>query len=152
MMLRRQRVFVAALAIALGGCASPALRTADRPPPSTRGALDGTWKPIKAEMAGRPLDIATMREFRLDVNGDFFTATDRSKRETGRFVFVGGEPPALDVVGDAGPNKGQRLPAIFRRTTTSLQLCYDLSGNGRPSEFKTRAGTQLFCILYAVAQ
>jgi uncharacterized protein (TIGR03067 family) len=143
------RYAVAALLAVLGGCAS--VPPAERTPPTTRGALDGVWKPIKAEMGGRALDMATMREFRLDVKGDAFTVIDRSKREAGRFLFVGGEPPALDVIGDAGPNKGQRLPAIFRRTTTSLQLCYDLSGNGRPTEFKTRAGTQLFCVLYAAA-
>lgn len=151
MMERRIRLFAVALVIALGGCASTATRTIDNVAPTTRGALDGAWKPIKAEMSGRALNMDTLREFRLDVRGDAFTVTDRSKRESGRFIFVGGEPPAIDVVGDAGPNKGQRLAAIFRRTTTSLQLCYDLSGNGRPSEFKTRVGTQLFCILYAAA-
>lgn len=151
-MVQRIRLFAVVLTITLGGCASTATRTVENEAPTTRGALDGVWKPIKAEMSGRALDMATMREFRLDVRGDVFTITDRSKRESGRFIFVGGESPALDVVGEAGPNKGQRLSAIFRRTTTSLQLCYDLSGNGRPSDFKTRVGTQLLCILYGAVE
>jgi uncharacterized protein (TIGR03067 family) len=114
-----------------------------------RGALDGVWKPIKAEMAGRALDVATMKDFRLEVSGDAFTVIDRSKREAGRFVSIGGEPAGLDVISESGPNRGQVLPAIFRRTVTSLQLCYDLSGNARPTEFRTQTGTQLFCILYS---
>jgi uncharacterized protein (TIGR03067 family) len=167
----RMRKLAALLLVAavFAGCATSPPRQGDAPPRDARearesrgtrdartwpisGALDGEWKPIRAELAGRRLDMVAMQNFRLDVRNDRFTVTDRTKREAGRFIVIGGEPTALEVVAEAGPNSGQRLAAIFRRSTTSLEICYDLSGNGRPTEFNTRGGPHFFCIVYALAR
>jgi uncharacterized protein (TIGR03067 family) len=57
-------------------------------------------------------------------------------------------PKELDITGTAGPNKGKTILAIYERDGDTLRACYDLSGKGRPTEFKTRKGTQLFLVTY----
>jgi hypothetical protein len=48
----------------------------------------------------------------------------------------------------------RRLPtttatAFSRRSDgDTLKICYDLSGKGRPTEFKTTEGAQLFLVTY----
>jgi hypothetical protein len=45
-----------------------------------------------------------------------------------------------------GPNKGKTIPAIYERDGDTLRVCYNLSGKNRPTEFKTKAGAQLFLV------
>ncbi len=59
-----------------------------------------------------------------------------------------GVPRGIDVIGESSPNKGQRLPAIYRYKGSEMEICYDLSGKERPTEFVSKANTQLFRITY----
>jgi uncharacterized protein (TIGR03067 family) len=53
------------------------------------------------------------------------------------------------VVGEDGPNKGKRYPAIYRLNGRELEICYDLSEQDRPRDFVSREGTKLFRVTYA---
>ena len=58
----------------------------------------------------------------------------------------------VDVVGEDGPNKGKRYPAIYRfagnANNRELEICYDLSEKERPAEFVSREGTMLLRVTY----
>ena len=54
----------------------------------------------------------------------------------------------MDITGTEGPNKGKTFQAIYELDGDTLKVCYDLSGKGRPTEFKTAEGTQLFLVIY----
>ena len=58
------------------------------------------------------------------------------------------KPKELDITGTDGPNKGKTILAIYERTDDTLQVCYDLSGKNRPTEFKTTEGAPLFLVTY----
>jgi uncharacterized protein (TIGR03067 family) len=58
------------------------------------------------------------------------------------------KPKAIDITGTEGPNKGKTIPAIYELTDDTLTVCYNLGGKDRPTEFKTKAGTQLFLVTY----
>jgi uncharacterized protein (TIGR03067 family) len=58
------------------------------------------------------------------------------------------KPKAMDITGTEGPNKGKMIPAIYERDGDTLRVCYNLNGKGRPTEFKTEKGTQLFLVTY----
>jgi uncharacterized protein (TIGR03067 family) len=58
------------------------------------------------------------------------------------------KPKELDIVGTDGPNKGKTILAIYEQDGDTLRICYDLSGKGRPTEFKTKEGTQSFLVTY----
>jgi uncharacterized protein (TIGR03067 family) len=57
-------------------------------------------------------------------------------------------PKEMDITGTDGPNKGKRFLAIYRQDEDTLQICYDLSGANRPTEFTTQSGTQQFLVTY----
>ncbi len=46
------------------------------------------------------------------------------------------------------PNAGKTLPAIYELDADTLRICYDLSGQARPKEFKTTEGTKLYLVTY----
>ena len=109
-------------------------------------AMTGTWLPVMAELAGKPFNF--VKDFRLEVNGDKFLTQGGTQKDVGKLVFLDGAPRGVDVIGEEGSNKGQRLPAIYRFSDGQLEVCYDLSGKDRPKEFATKPDTRLFLITY----
>ena len=112
-------------------------------------AVQGNWKPIKAELAEQPMPGAVLMSTSLKL--------DDGKYE----VFVGGtpdrgtytldsvtKPKSMTVTGTDGPNSGKTFPAIYELNGDTLRICYDLSGAQRPTEFKSIAGTQLYLVTY----
>jgi uncharacterized protein (TIGR03067 family) len=140
-MLRLSKLAALAAAVLLaGGCA------ATRNPVAVDPAMTGTWLPVKAELSGKPFNF--VKDFRLEVTGDRFVTQGGSQKDIGKLVFLDGDPRGVDVIGEDGTNKGQRLPAIYRFSAGQLEVCYDLSGKERPAEFATRPDTRLFLITY----
>ena len=117
--------------------------------PDDAKAVQGNWKPAKAELAGQPMSDDVLKIISL-------------KLENGRYeVFVGDEPDrgtysvdsattlkGMTITGAEGPNNGKTFPAIFELNGDTLRICYDLSGAKRPAEFKTVAGTKLYLVTY----
>ena len=148
-----QRVLLLAFALLLSSCAN---NHGLRPPlPQSDHAIDGTWIIKRAEFSGKP--FAAPPGFGLKINGNAYGAGVSPYSDRGSLVFFGdelaGEPGRLDVLVEAGPNKGKRYPAIYRLLPGSsgreLEICYDLSGNDRPREFASREQTLQFRVTYA---
>jgi uncharacterized protein (TIGR03067 family) len=111
--------------------------------------IEGNWLPATAELAGKPFPDEVRKTIKLVVKGDKYTAT------VGKVVDQGtvkldprAKPKALDIVGTDGPNKGRTILAIYERDGDTLRVCYDLSGKGRPKDFKTSEGTKLYLVTY----
>jgi uncharacterized protein (TIGR03067 family) len=139
--MRARRTLAALFLLVLAaGCATAPREIA------VDAALTGTWLPVKAEMSGKPFNF--VKDFRLEVKGDRFVTQGGAQKDVGRLVFLEGDPRGVDVIGEDGSNKGQRLPAIYRLNGDQLEVCYDLAGRERPKEFATRADTRLFLISY----
>jgi uncharacterized protein (TIGR03067 family) len=56
------------------------------------------------------------------------------------------DPRTMDIKGVEGPNKGKTFLAIYELKDGTLKICYDLSGESRPTEFKTKPDTKLFLV------
>lgn len=138
-------------ALFLTGCAAPEFRERDA---VTDTNLNGTWLVKKAELAGKDFPIPPTFELKIDNNqyraGAVANAASPSDR--GKIVLFGdelaGQAARMDVVGEDGPNKGKRYPAIYRFHDRELEICYDLSEKDRPSEFVSREGTKLLRVTY----
>ena len=118
-------------------------------PPDDAKAVQGSWTPAKAELAGQPMTDDVLKTISL-------------KLENGRYeVFVGvlpdkgtytidstTKPRSMTITGTEGPNNGKTYPAIYELKGDTLRICYDLSGAKRPTEFKTIAGTKLYLVTY----
>jgi uncharacterized protein (TIGR03067 family) len=125
------------------------------PPAATRGApkdddtLDGTWLPETAELAGKMFPDEIRKSLKLVVKDGKYTVTVGKAVDQGTCKLnPKAKPKELDVTGTDGPNKGQTFLAIYERDGDTLRVCYDLGGKKRPTEFKTKEGTQLFLVTY----
>ncbi len=120
--------------------------------PVIDGNLTGTWLIKKAELGGKDFQAPG---FELQIAGDQYRAGTPPPADRGKLVLFGdelaGEARRMDVVGESGPNKGKRLPAIFRMSSNNreLEICYDLAGKERPGDFVSREGTQTLRVTYA---
>lgn len=112
-------------------------------------ALEGTWLPTEAELAGQKFPDEIRKSIKLVVKGDMYTVTVGTKADNGTVKLnAKAKPKTMDITGTDGPNKGKTFKAIYERDGDTLKVCYDLSGKDRPTEFKTKADTQLFLVIY----
>jgi len=111
--------------------------------------LNGKWTPISAELAGRPFPMETLKTIQLTINGNKYATVVGDKSDQGRLdIYPAKKPKAMDIVGTEGPNQGKTFVAIYEFDMQTLRICYDLEGKQRPTEFKTKEGTQQFLVTY----
>lgn len=138
----------------LAACAAPEFR--ERQPVLDRD-LNGTWLVKKAELGGKNLPMPPT--FELQISGAQYRAgvvANGAPSDRGKIILFGdefaGQAARMDVVGEDGPNKGKRYPAIYRfgagGNNRELEICYDLSEKERPAEFVSREGTMLLRVTY----
>jgi uncharacterized protein (TIGR03067 family) len=113
------------------------------------GTIDGTWLPTAAELGGQKFPDEVRKTIKLVVKDGKYTVTAGATVDQGNAKLdPSAKPKALDITGTDGPNKGKTILAIYEREGDTLRVCYDLSGKNRPTEFKTKEGTQLFLVTY----
>jgi uncharacterized protein (TIGR03067 family) len=111
--------------------------------------IQGIWLPSTGELAGQKFPDETLKMMKLVVKDDQYTVTVGTATDKGTVKLdPSAKPKALDITGTEGPHKGKTIPAIYERSGDTLKICYNLGGKNRPTEFKTKAGTQLFLVTY----
>jgi uncharacterized protein (TIGR03067 family) len=112
-------------------------------------SLNGTWLPSAAELGGKMFPDEVRQTIKLAIKDDQYTVTVGNQVDQGTVKLnPAATPKELDITGTEGPNKGRTILAIYERDGDTLRVCYDLSGQGRPTELKTTEGTQLFLVTY----
>ena len=120
---------------------------ADRPDDAK--SIQGTWKPVKAELAGQPMADSVLKTIRLALAGGKYEVRVGAEFDKGTYTLdVAAMPKGMSIVGTEGPNQGKTFPAIYQLNGDTLRICYDLSGANRPTGFKTVAGTKLYLVTY----
>jgi uncharacterized protein (TIGR03067 family) len=113
--------------------------------------LNGTWVPIAADVAGKPLFVGELRVKYFVLESGAYSIIDRTNHvvDSGRYyVNETAQPATLDIVGRAGPSAGRTLLAIFQLDEDSLTVCYDLDGHERPVNMLPREDQLLLSITY----
>jgi uncharacterized protein (TIGR03067 family) len=111
--------------------------------------IQGTWKPVTAELAGDSLPDEFVKGMKLVLtDGKYVVTTGEGKDEGTVKLDVAKKPRAMEIMGTKGPNKGKTFLAIYELKDNTLRICYDLSGKAYPKQFKTRANTLLFLVEY----
>lgn len=116
--------------------------------------LSGTWVPIAADVAGKPLFVAELRVKYFVLESGAYSIIDRTNHvvDSGSYyVNEAAQPATLDIVGRDGPSAGRTLRAIFQLDEDSLTVCYDLDGQERPANMQPQADQLLLSITYARA-
>jgi uncharacterized protein (TIGR03067 family) len=111
--------------------------------------FDGTWVPIKAELAGTEFPEEIRKQIKLEIKGDNYTVTIGKMTDKGTSkINAKAKPKEVDITSTEGANKGKTFLAIYELDGDMLKVCYDLSGKERPKEFKTMPNTQLYLVTY----
>ena len=112
-------------------------------------AMQGTWTPVKAELAGMAMPEAALKTIVLKLDGDKYEVSVGGQLDRGTCTLdPAAKPKGLTIKGTDGPNKGKTFPCIYELSGDTLRVCYDLSGQKAPAEFKTAEGTQLYLVTY----
>ena len=111
--------------------------------------MDGTWLASAAELGGQKFPDEVRKSIKLVVKDGKYLVTVGKETDKGTVKLnPSATPKALDITGTEGPNQGKTFLAIYERNGETLKVCYDLSGKNRPTDFKTKEGTQLFLVTY----
>ncbi|MFI5380152.1 MAG: TIGR03067 domain-containing protein [Tepidisphaerales bacterium] len=112
-------------------------------------SIDGTWLPSAAELGGEKFPEELRKTLKLVIGDGKYTVTAGKETDRGTVKLdPSAKPRVLDITGTDGPNRGKTILAIYEKTEDTLRICYDLSGGARPTEFKTKKGTQQFLVTY----
>jgi uncharacterized protein (TIGR03067 family) len=111
--------------------------------------IEGVWQLKEAELAGRGMPARSIKSFRLTLKGGKYDLKSNEAPDKGTYKLDAQKKPRqITIAGTEGPNKGKTIPAIYEVSDDTLKVCYDLSGQAHPEEFKTKPGTQLFLATY----
>lgn len=112
-------------------------------------AIQGTWLPVAAELAGAKFPDKARQSITLEIKDDNYTVSIAAKLDKGTLKLdPSAKPKRMVITGTEGPSKGKKILAIYELDGDRLKICYDLSGKAYPTEFKSKADTQLFLVTY----
>jgi uncharacterized protein (TIGR03067 family) len=113
-------------------------------------AIQGDWRPVKAELGGQPMADEVLKTISLKIGEGTYEVRMGNSPDKGTVtVDSSTTPKSMAITGTEGPNKGKTFPCIYELKGDALRICYDLSGAKRPAEFKTVVGTKLYLVTYA---
>ena len=111
--------------------------------------MDGIWKPVAAELAGKQWEKEILDSMKLILRDDKYTVQVGDQSDEGTVKRDPSKSPStMDIMGTKGPNKGKTFLVIYELKGDELRVCYDLSGKSRPTEFATKPATSLFLVTY----
>jgi uncharacterized protein (TIGR03067 family) len=114
-----------------------------------RKALQGTWRPQSAQLAGAEFPAVVLKSITLVIDGDRYKVTATESVDEGTTTIDSSKSPKhMTIKGTKGPNEGKTFLAIYEIKGDTLTVCYDLSGKAFPTEFKSAADTQLYLSRY----
>jgi len=117
--------------------------------PDDAKAIQGTWLPVKAALAGKPMPEEFLKKIvSLQLDNGKYVVTAESLDKGTYTLNPTAKPKILDVTGGTGPNVGRKIPAIYELEGDTLRICYNLGGSAHPTEFKSPTGTKFFLIIY----
>ena len=111
--------------------------------------LVGAWQLTKGVVAGNNFPQEAVKAIRLELTDGKYKLTGAESPDQGtRKLHLEKKPLGMDVTGTDGPNKGRTMLAIFELTGDKLKVCYDLSGQKRPTKFESKPKTMVFLAEY----
>ena len=101
--------------------------------------LNGTWVPVKQEIAGTPLPKGALQQT-LTIDNENYTVIIGEATDKGVIEY---KDDKMDIYGKDGVNAGKHFTAIYKYENGQLTICYNLAGDSYPDAFET-VGKPLF--------
>jgi RNA polymerase sigma factor (sigma-70 family) len=101
--------------------------------------LQGTWVAVSAEKGGKAAPDEFLTSLKITFAGDKITVRGGGDAKEGTFKLdPAKKPKEIDLM-----HEGKTAQGIYRLDGDKLTLCLDDADKGRPTEFKSKAGTGL---------
>jgi len=115
----------------------------------TPDPIEGTWQPIKAELAGEHAPDMALSSMRLVIGaGTYAVHFGGEISDTGSYTLrVASDVHTILLVSIRGANKGRTIPSIYQLVGDRLRICYGLDGTA-PTSFAAPAGSQFYLVSY----
>jgi len=111
--------------------------------------LTGNWQPVQGEVGGQKLPEDVLKNLSLSMTDGKYTVITPDVTDKGTYAIdPAKKPKTMDIDSAEGPNKGKKFLAIYELDKDKLKVCYDLSTNGRPTEFDTADHEAWLLIVY----
>ena len=112
-------------------------------------AIKGVWAAESAELGGKAMQPEMIKNWRLALGDGKYVFKGAEQPDEGAVkIHPDKKPKEMEITGTNGPNKDKTYQCIYEITGDKMKVCYDLSGSGRPTEFKTKPQTLLFLATY----
>jgi uncharacterized protein (TIGR03067 family) len=113
-------------------------------------SIQGVWKPVTAVLGGKPMPPPVVNAITLKLTNDLYEVTVEGERPDNGTVKLDpkASPKKMTITGTKGPNIGKTFLAIYELKGDTLRICYDLSGEKFPTEYKSTEGTKLYLVTY----
>ena len=108
------------------------------------GALNGTWIPVKQEIAGKELPAVAFATQKLIISDSTYTFIAESV-DKGIARYSGGK---MDIYGKEGINTGKHFTTLYKHENGQLTICYNLKGDSYPEAFETKSKPALFLCVF----
>lgn len=113
-------------------------------PSVQKDKLNGTWIPVKQEIAGQSLPPAAFEKQKLILADSAYTVIAESV-DKGIVKYNGDK---LDIYGKEGVNAGKHFTAICKYENQELTICYNLKGDNYPESFDTKGKPLYFMSVF----
>ncbi len=141
------------------GCSDPDSPITPSPIPEASSAesspsTDGDWKIKSATMAGTALPSSATDTITLKLSSENYVATIDGAPDKGTCdVDRKATPNQMTIKGTEGTNAGKTFLAIFDFPDTStMRICYDLTGTAFPVSFTSTAENHFYLVTYVRQQ
>jgi uncharacterized protein (TIGR03067 family) len=124
---------------------------AEKTAPGDDKTLNGIWSPTEAVLGGQLLPPPALKKITLGIAGAKYEVTVEGEPEPDQgtsTLNTNVSPKTMTITSTNGPNRGKTFPAIYELKDDTLRICYDLSGQKHPTDFKSVKGTQLYLVTY----
>lgn len=111
--------------------------------------LEGTWIPLKAELAGNAAPQLALSAMKLVIAaGRYAVHFGANVADAGSYcVAAEAEFQTLTLFGEEGTNAGRSIPSIFQLVGDRLRICYGLDGT-LPLAFASHTGSKCYLVTY----
>lgn len=110
--------------------------------------LNGTWVPVKQELAGNAIPKAFYSKQKLTIKDSTYIVEAESIDRGTISVWKN----KIDIYGKEGVNKGKHFTAIYKIENNKLVVCYNLGGIGYPESFETLGKPQYFLSVFELVE
>jgi uncharacterized protein (TIGR03067 family) len=108
--------------------------------------LQGSWRVMALKVEGQAMPAEMLARAAIVIKGKRFTSSGMGAVYKGTLELdTTASPRRLDMKFDAGPERGAVNRGIYQLRGDTWKICLSTCGGGRPSDFRSTAGSGFAC-------